>query len=778
MAGCWLTGSQLNPNENFNGDEWDNYQRTLGYINFDLRQNSTIGGADDAFNRLSNTWVYGTNRTVIGTYAEAPIGSFTEKVTYDDLYAVVGSTTLNKTNNANIEVYIDGANSVSLTIPATLRNNDDGLAAAGGEFTGNGTLTEIYLDSNDAVRIVVINSYLATVTSDYDENDETVEIEDSTAANYTLSLEDFAGIVNYREDDKLVITVADGEVQSVAPATVVEGAEVTAFGSNNVTANGTNYKNNLTATADDIADYDIADADLSYTLYLDSYGYVLGSKGVNATGAYVFISAWEKTGGAVTGNDTYTAQAYFTDGTKAVIDVKDTDEINWTAGEGETPNYSVNRWYTYTVNSSDVYTLTQEGISNTTLGADKDVNSETENVTLSAGVRADSGTVFIFMDNEGKDVASTSTGIRNVDFTVNAANGAYVVSKDGAAEAVIVYNYDGVATGDYIFILGNNSSFNNYDRTNETAYYTYDAIVDGAKTTVNALDNDLTAGAIYNAKYAYDGLYLAENLAPETTDTATDDRDFIGQVGPTAYRNGTLTLTASNAYVLADDCALLTVDGKTVTSRTATNLVSLSDGANDDFYHAPAIVILNSDGEATCVMVIKGVALDNAGMTAVSEKQEAVADVVNTDGQWSGHTPAGDFDIVGTEITGSYGDSTKLASGLVNDLPRFLAELHNEEGAAVETIVYDGVSYTWNSELEPNSKWVAADGTTLVKAITDDFKAEVGVTGELDAAAVANILGDLEVGKTYSYSFNLSLDGVEFTYTGSYTVPAGADDGE
>ena len=52
------------------------------------------------------------------------------------------------------------------------------------------------------------------------------------------------------------------------------------------------------------------------------------------------------------------------------------------------------------------------------------------------------------------------------------------------------------------------------------------------------------------------------------------------------------------------------------------------------------------------------------------------------------------------------------------------------------------------------------------------------MTGELNAAAVASILAELEAGKTYSYSFNLSLDGVEFTYTGSYTVPAGADDGE
>ena len=447
----------------------------------------------------------------------------------------------------------------------------------------------------------------------------------------------------------------------------------------------------------------------------------------------------------------FTAKAYFTDGSTQVIDVKDEGAAaSWTKTNVAGQNHDT--WYTYTKNSSDVYTL--EAVDSRNFSA-TEVNSG--NAMLVSGVRANSSTVFIFLNDKG-DVTSTVTGIRNVDF--ENATGEIVV-KDGAAKAVLVDTYKGAKTaGDYIYILASTPATTNYDRTNDVPYYTYDAIVNGEKTTINSLKSTMTVG-LYDAEYEYDGQYLSDTLTPITSNTGIEDEVvFVGALGTTDYSDGTLTLTATDAFVLADNYSLLTVDGKTVTSRTPARLVNLTND-DGDFAGVPAIVLLNEDGEATCVIVSAGIKSDASD--SAEETKADVADVVDLTGgvsDWRGKQPVGDFDISGTDITVKY-DSSNIADGLTNDLPRLLGEFYDQ---GVRTIVYDGVTYEWCADKGlAGSNWtVGGENTsnTLVKAISDDLKAEFGITDPTQAV------------KGATFSFNMTLDGVEFTYTGTYTGAA------
>ena len=746
LSGVVYSGKDLDPD-----DPTGVYGRTLGYTNFGLEYGV---GSSDSFDRPAHRWI-SDNNTDIGTYADGAALTYTNKPSESALKSALNGYTI----ATGAEVSVDGNEKAIGTVGIAAGNVTDDNVKAIRDLMGNGKLVEIFANrANEITDVVVINSYLATVTSDYDEDEENVEIATGAGETYTLELDDFAGIVNYREDDKLVITVSEegtssATVRSVASATVVEDVEVTAYGSDNVTAAGTKYDYNAAAdkTNDIVTNYDLSSTDTTYTLYLDTYGYVLGSEGYEAGANYVFISAYDYNDSAVNKGNPYTAKAYFTDGSTQVIDVKNEGAVE--SGWGTTNNDDVNTWYTYTKNSSDVYTLS--AVDNDNFTDKAEVNSA--NALLATGVRANSSTVFIFLNDKG-DVTSTVTGIRNVDF--ENADG-YIVVKDGAAKAVVVTDYKGAKTaGDYIYILASTPATTNYDRTNEVDFYTYDAIVNGEKTTINSLLRTMTVG-LYDAEYEYDGQYLSDTLTPITSNTGIEDEVvFVGALGTTDYSDGTLTLTATDAFVLADNYSLLTVDGKTVTSRTPARLVNLTND-DGDFAGVPAIVLLNEDGEATCVIVSAGIKSDASD--SAEETKADVADVVDLTGgvsDWRGKQPVGDFDISGTDITVKY-DSSNIADGLTNDLPRLLGEFYDQ---GVRTIVYDGVTYEWCADKGlAGSNWtVGGENTsnTLVKAISDDLKAEFGITDPTQAV------------KGATFSFNMTLDGVEFTYTGTYTGAA------
>ena len=341
--------------------------------------------ATDVFGRPARTWSYDSKE--IGTYAKTELlkQSYTTKVTGRELYDLLGS---NVVDNYNIKVAIDGVidhdiNGNIFNETAINRNNKAAVGA-----TGNGVLTEVYVDQEAKdVYISVINTYLAIADEDYDaeqdelgitvygitevdNTDEYIKNADSTdgtsagqTEKFDLAYEDFA-LEDVVEDDVLMVTVANGAVQTVADPETLGGVEISAFRQGkNLTVDGTTYDYATTTEyeCETLEDYTTDGGvtnlkDLTYNVYLDAYGYVLGVVEVDAVDNYVFLTGVDSNYSNLS-NTTLTANAIFLDGTMATIEIdmrKSTLDI-----DNSVRDAVLNTWCTYSVNSSDIYTVTE-----------------------------------------------------------------------------------------------------------------------------------------------------------------------------------------------------------------------------------------------------------------------------------------------------------------------------------------------------------------------------------------------------------------------------------
>jgi predicted extracellular nuclease len=76
-------------------------------------------------------------------------------------------------------------------------------------------------------------------------------------------------------------------------------------------------------------------------------------------------------------------------------------------------------------------------------------------------------------------------------------------------------------------------------------------------------------------------------------------------------------------------------------------------------------------------------------------------------------------------------DDVEFNPGAMNDLARYLGALYRQEGSTVISIVYDGVTYTWDETgTLKGSNWVDSLGNTLVSAVVagiDSYNPAVGL---------------------------------------------------
>ena len=360
----------------------------------------------DAFGRPARTWRWDGHD--IGTYVDYSlmVEEYSSKVTGEELYELLGRNTI---NDYDLTVYVDGGE-VAMAKSEMVRSNGDGIEtsttiygnAGPNALTGNGVLTQVFVDTDAGeITIVVINTFLAVVNSDYNANRETVSLQvyfDVTGTPKTVDVEDVPGIEDLKEDDVVLVNWAgvasttagkDVEIISDVP-TVLTDVEVTRFSKDNdddlshngvtadrvteITTGGVDYSNNKNAWYDDktLGDYDgQLLTDKTYNVYVDQYGYFIGAELYSGEDNYVFISAADVSNSSL-GYRTGTAMAVFPDGRAETIDVdvKDTNtNITRVAAANATvasdSNYApwsdgtkgIQRWFTYTV-SDDVYTLT------------------------------------------------------------------------------------------------------------------------------------------------------------------------------------------------------------------------------------------------------------------------------------------------------------------------------------------------------------------------------------------------------------------------------------
>ena len=252
------------------------------YESWDLKK---LTDKDDAFGRPCHVWKLGKDE--IGTYVEGALASYT--------VAVAGCDVLNDCDfdedGVKLTSYTDG---VKAPAKMTIKNT------TATDIGGQGVLTEVFED-----RIVFINTYLAKVTKVVTEkrdakdhvtrkaattlsvwNNGTQFTSAGTAATKTFESDAFA------KDDMVLVTVAKGDVQTVAVAES-KIAEFTKI----KRVDGTFAQVALDGEFSDIAakyfynGIDAADLGNDMVAYFDAYGNVIGMEKYYAPLNYAVIDA-------------------------------------------------------------------------------------------------------------------------------------------------------------------------------------------------------------------------------------------------------------------------------------------------------------------------------------------------------------------------------------------------------------------------------------------------------------------------------------------------------
>ena len=538
--------------------------------------------ADDDFGRPSVKWTY--NNKEIGTYAEKADAVYTSSVEKQELYDLVGKTVYDdlKSGDANFTVYVDGTTEkVSQELSDYIVKNSD--ADAGEKDKSEikkGSTTEVFVDDDNNVTITVINTYVAQVDGDYDDQDEELDLDvldesPFTADDYTLSSDDFDYLDTYKDEDYVLVTVANGEIKTIQKADTVTGDVTSYTEKKSVTVDGTKYeysKNYTDAVKDDSKlSYNLGN---EYTLVLDTNGYVLYTDGTAGHNDYVYVASMKHSGGVKSNLE---GDAYFIDGTNKVIVIDNEEDFTSSADR----NYG--HWYSYNEKSNGKYELTRIDAEDaaTYYGTmTSDVNdgvvtengkstvyvNDSKNEPTANTVRANSDTIFVVNDD---DDVTVYTGIKNVPDITAKKDGKEVtvaVVMDGRyADVVYIYSEDMSISGDsgdrvYILDKDYDASVDNDDNK----YYEYDAIVNGKIGTIKATSNNLTVGLYQNVSYDENG-YMDDQ--DKVTGTDEDDYKAYDVNNTISYSGGVLSFGKTD-IVLADDYTIFLNDdgdGKTTT---------------------------------------------------------------------------------------------------------------------------------------------------------------------------------------------------------------------
>ena len=598
---------------NFNGAAVGTSDRNYRQLAEELYGNDLKlddAGRDD-FGRPANKWTYKLEK--VGTYAATGdlMGTYTAEIKRGPIYDLVGKTVYDNLVDGKSDLYFfeDGVgynNTTSGLVNGTAatrladvekfvqKNGDKAINA--GDSSGNGSLTQVYVDDDDNVTITVVNTYIFQATSDYRKSTQDIVVSvPSDAAkqavtsvdNNRLKLEDFPEIESFKKDDYLLVTAyKDGNkwtADSVAKAELKTATVDKVVVEDSITLDGTVTKYGKKATSDTKkTEYSVGQ---ETTVVLDKYGYIMYVDNAVVANNYVFISELYQNGGTTTNVQ---ANAYFTDGTNKAITVKkvagisdktalvkqDTVNTNMRVGVVKASNNVSNLagWYTYTVNSSNEYTLNAlsssyheengyalgkaGGVTLTNSDAVKFIANLTEAGTpyasktavpvSGATAKANDKTIMVVTYADKTDV-DVYTGVKNIpEIKLTAADG------KGAIFSVL----DSSNYAKYVFVTleGNTSVFgtesenllyvvkydhDNREKDNKT-YYTYKALDENAKEITIEASEDLGSGDIYTAYYK----------------TSKDSDGRYTRIEPVVNKNGKYMeatgLTQSTGKIVAD----------------------------------------------------------------------------------------------------------------------------------------------------------------------------------------------------------------------------------
>ena len=643
----------------------------------------------DDFMRPAHTWSWKDRE--IGTYVDYDkmVAEYTTSVTGREVYEVLTSTTI---RDNDLLSYVDGDDG-SVEKDDLVRSNKNDLDA-----TGNGVLTQVFVDTDrDEITIASVNTYLAKANADYSENSETaslnVYIDDADGETRTVDVEDVAEAADVTEDTFYLVNmskkdVARGEVVAINDVEVLEDSTVTKFSKDDtlvvdkLTVDGTEYNAAEKAfyDKDTLDEYDEGLlTDMSYNVYLDQYGYAIGVDLYEGTLNYVFITGYDR-GSSHISIKTADAAAIFVDGNMDTITVnvtdtnknidkldgKDENDAGNNPGDGKyyaqwsTGEQALNRWYSYTVNESGVYTLKPVGDGERMFVTDLKTNPaeiiNCSNVRLDDG-KYDNGRAYgndnsVYITAEaghvdesapGKDDAITEvtgvyTGVQNVDIEMTAdakgdvaeANVYTLFDSDRYIIASIVLGEAQGSIANYAYIL---SGAKSEERVDGTYYWEFQAVLGGEVQTLTARSkypstiSDLDVGTVQELRF--DGDYVVSvkdipasdiyNTTKYNASTKIDDEEVYFVSVNNVSRGDVLELEGRTLYSSSRDVGLTLVsDAKAVVIQDENNktnvktsyasvreaIAALGDPstAAGKQYVGDIIAVLNSQGVAEWVV--------------------------------------------------------------------------------------------------------------------------------------------------------------------------------
>ena len=631
-------------------------------------------GYDD-FGRPAAIWDYQSKE--IGTFAETADYTFTSKVTSKDLYNEVGKTA---TDNYTWSVTLNGDNVKYDGDDLNDNRSDDDkdfIEKAGvalddiydGKATGNGVVTQVYVDGSDKTVDVAIIYYYAAEVLEYDEEDGTITLSDLDEGPAKTT--DEFDATNFAEDDIVIYSYANGDIQEVYAADELTG-EVTRVRANtsdsdgdNFVVDGTTYNYNKTAVADRLTTDNVNN---DVVAYLDANGYVayIDESAVTYDYAYVLSMGTDNDqygkGDDGKGTTVY-ARLVLTDGTIAKVE---TDAKN---GSTALENHIVS----YTVDKNDVYSLkdrSDEALTvDTGLNIENGVASMDINFNDRTRYTANANTIFIVADTDDDSFDdydfTVYTGVKNVpDIEARTASGSFkgtqvvVAAEDDSNVAKVVYieDADVSGTGEVIFVEANGSAKQSKD-SDIGNWYEIDAVVDGEVTTLQVKENSTAAEtlvkdyksgvteilALKSITENSDGLVTSIKLY----DSYEDGDGYITGVGTEKAEKSTVMLKSidqledtNERFAWTDDVSVVRYDYKGDFS--VSRISSIKDDSDDAY-----VAVLDGD-------VITGICIlendEDTGSDAELSNEVEVQSVNTSTGTITYYVESGEYELTDEDI--------------------------------------------------------------------------------------------------------------------------------
>ncbi|SFP50608.1 S-layer homology domain-containing protein [Oscillibacter sp. PC13] len=558
----------------------------------------------DNFGRPAAEWKF--KSTIIGTYADDSdlIATYTAKAKKGDLYSLVGSSTVKgiEDKDYDLTVYVDGDEVKTPAVADLFVKNSSGAAEGKSTkapgVTGNGVLTEVYMDDDNNVTIVIINTYLAKATADYNSTKGTLSIESVATGEWVAPMgttidNDDVNVEEFKEDDYILVTYSymSDAIESAVKAEVVTGEVSEYTVTDYVIMDGTTYKyDKMVGTGDHGKDVEYAIGEDAIVV-LDAYGYILYVDNAVSTSNYVWI---QDAAGASGLNKSAIAQAYFADGTADEISVAKVSFVTERDNDGKVTETAtvkngdcievldeLNGWYTFSKTSAGKYNLTNTKL--ITGGGFVDLDGEVQIVMsdrvrflFNNGPKANDSTVMVVIDEDGDP--TVYTGVKEIPdiYASGAVRVEWVENTSGYAKYVAVdlsdattSSVDDQAVADYLMLL---KPTPNKTVIADDTYYQYKVIIDGEETTKyvvdEIVDGNVRGDLYYNVKENSKGYITgAKKFGDKDTQIAwIDDIAMVG--GTISYSDGTVTIVDEEGdaeMIISADTKTYLVIGKGVT---------------------------------------------------------------------------------------------------------------------------------------------------------------------------------------------------------------------